>query len=84
VSFFHVTLKLGPEDWYQEGHGEDPDVCDYYWGRSQLAVSLFYYGCPSDWEGFRRVIFDVPEFREFQSKIEAILGPVKRCITWSA
>jgi hypothetical protein len=83
VSYFHITLKIGPMDWYQDGHAEDPEVCDYYWGRSQFAVSLFYYGCPSDWEAFRRAIFEVPEFRALQAKIEAILGPVKRCITWS-
>jgi|GEM_PF-4591625 len=84
VSFIHLSLELGPKDWYQDGHGEDPEVCDYSWGRSQVAVSLFYYGSPTNWEAFRRAIFEVPEFREFQAKLEAILGPVKRCITWSA
>jgi hypothetical protein len=78
-----VSLCIGPRDWYEEGHGPDPLVCEHYWGRSMFAVSLFGYGTPKDWNEYRRRVFDIPEFKQFQAELEAILGPVKRCITWS-
>jgi hypothetical protein len=78
------AIRVGPEDWYEEGHGADPLVCEHYWGRSMFAVSLFGYGTPHDWNEYRRRVFEIPEFKAFQAELEAILGPVKRCITWSA
>lgn len=79
-----LSLDIGPCNWYEEGHGPDPLVCEHYWGRSMFAVSLFGYGTPHDWNEYRRRVFEIPEFRQFQAELEAILGPVKRCTTWSA
>lgn len=54
-----------------------------YYGHAQFTVSLYGYRNPRNWEEYTRRIFEIPEFRKFQSDLEAILGPVKRCIVWS-
>lgn len=76
---FHFIF--GPHDWAEE-EPTDPPGCIYY-GRSQVAVSLFGYGSPRNPPLYREMIFKIPEFVELQREIEGVLGPVKRCISWS-
>jgi hypothetical protein len=54
-----------------------------YYGRSQYYVMLQSHTTPTNvWEYEPRYL-ELPEVRRLQRDIEAILGPVKRCIIWS-
>lgn len=76
------SISIGPHHWFQEGWWED-DRESIYHGHAQFSVSLDGYGSPHNWDEYTRRIFEIPEFRKFQADLEAILGPVKRCIVWS-
>lgn len=76
------SLCIGPTHWYEEIPTLEPGV--RYFGKSEFAVVLSGYGTPNDWEAYRNLIFEIPEFKAIQAGLEAFLGPVKRCITWSS
>ena len=76
------TIMIGPYHWYQPAQWEDDRVSIYH-GHAQFTVSLYGYRDPHNWDEYTRRIFEIPEFRKFQADLEAILGPVKRCIVWS-
>ena len=77
------SLTIGPNDWAEaEPVAGDPPPCIYY-GRSEVALSLFGYRSPFNPPVYREMLFKIPEFIQLQRDIEGVLGPVKRCISWS-
>lgn len=82
--FSEVTVAIGEYDLAEViPLAADPPPIHYY-GRSLLAFELHSDGYPTEGAMFRREIFEVPEFQTLENSLEAIMGPVKRCLYWQA
>ncbi|NRA56586.1 MAG: hypothetical protein HRU13_00465 [Phycisphaerales bacterium] len=50
---------------------------------ARFSLSLFGYGCPNNWEEYRKRVFDTEAMRELEARLIDAIGPVKRAISWS-
>lgn len=73
------TFVVGFHDIFEYAEHDE----GYLFGRAFFSFSLFGYSTPNDWQRFREVIFDVPEIADLQKRLEAIAGPMKRCVHWN-
>lgn len=74
------TLTVGWHDIWETAENDDGTL----FGRAFISLSLRGNTSPNDWPEYRRQVFQVPEVIELQQRLEKILGPVERCIYWSA
>ncbi len=77
-----TDLQIGWHDIIEET--EEPPHYGRLIARAFFAFKLFGYGTPSDWAGYRRVVFDVPEVKQLRANLEQIVGgPVEPWVSWS-
>lgn len=74
------TIVVGGYDWFDQELEGAPEG---YFGRSEIALELVGNGVPDKPEEFKRLLWEIPEFKQLQQDVEQIIGPVKRCIYWS-
>lgn len=75
------SITIGGEDFVEELHTSPPRA--HFHGRGQLSFHLSGPGSPSNWNEYKKLIWQVPEIVKLQQDLEVILGPLKRCIIWS-
>jgi len=74
------TIVVGGYDWFDQELEGAPEG---YFGRSEIALELVGNGVPDKPEEFKRLLWEIPEFKQLQQDVEQIIGPAKRCIFWS-
>lgn len=75
-----AVLTAGWHDVWEAAENDDGNL----FGRAFISLALSGYNSPNDWQEYRRQVFQVPEVLELQQRLEKIIGPVERCIYWSA
>lgn len=79
----HFEIIIGTHDWTEKAptaRGLSPCV---YYGRSEVAFILGGFKDPPNPTVYWDMLLKMPEFIQLQRDIERVLGPVKRCISWS-
>ncbi len=74
------TIVVGGHDWFDQELEGAPEG---YFGRSEIALELVGNDVPDRPEEFKRLLWEIPEFKQLQQDVEAIIGPTKRCVFWS-
>lgn len=54
----------------------------HLFGRCQFSVSFMGWGCPRDWQAYRRIAFQQPIVVELRREFERFLGPVQTLLYW--
>jgi hypothetical protein len=73
-----VSIKVGYHDLYEYAENDD----GHLFGRPFLSVRFFGYSTPNDWDGFREMVFKLPEVQTLKKELEQILGPLEQCVYW--
>lgn len=72
-------IRIGYHDLWENSEHEE----GHLFARSFLTVGFFGYSTPSHWKEFRQQIFLLPEVQAVERELEAVTGPLERCIYWS-
>lgn len=73
------SIYIGWHDIYESAEHEEGRL----FGRAFFSFTLFGYGSPNDWAGFRRAVFQVPEVAALKCQLEVAAGPLEECVYWS-
>lgn len=55
----------------------------HLFARATFSFHLWGPGTPNDWNRYRELVFEVPEVQQLQADLEAIAGPLDRCVYWN-
>lgn len=73
------SIKVGGHDICEDAEHER----GFLFGRAVFSFGLFGYGTPNNWGRYRELVFEIPDVVALQRQLEALAGPMKRCVYWS-
>ena len=77
--FGDLIIWFGWHDIFECAENED----GHLFARAFLSIRFHGHGTPSDWNEYRRRVFELPEFKEAKARFETVTGPLEQCAYWN-
>ncbi|MGD9693096.1 MAG: hypothetical protein AB7V20_09705 [Phycisphaerales bacterium] len=76
--FRDLAVGFGWHDLFEYAENED----GHLFARAFISIQFHGHSTPSDWNEYRRRVFEVPEFKEAKARFETVTGPLQQCAYW--
>ncbi len=76
--FRDLIIWFGWHDLFESAENED----GYLFARAFTSIRFYGHSSPSNWNEYRRRVFEIPEFKTAKARFETVTGPLQQCAYW--
>ncbi|MGD9693097.1 MAG: hypothetical protein AB7G17_09940 [Phycisphaerales bacterium] len=76
--FRDLHVWFGWHDLFEYAENEE----GHLFARAFISIQFHGHSTPSDWNEYRRRVFEVPELKEAKALFETVTGPLEQCAFW--